>query len=349
MEEAQARGSGGGRLSGCGLAERAQAALSLDYVSYAELAARVGRAKHLLGVVAFGSGPPASTLCEGSPFIRVEMPSLDGDGCCEIWGSGQPVQAVNSHGISGAHNRDLLFGCLQVPVRKALEEASRAAYGRVFDFIDALGFPYLMRAWNYFPGINDEAEGVERYRRFNIGRHEAFAAKGRTIGVDMPAACALGCDGGPLTVYFLAARTAGLAVENPRQVSAFDYPEQYGPRSPTFSRAMLMQPAGRRVLAISGTASVVGHETRHKGEPAAQIAETIANIRALIEAAGEAGARPIRSGDLMLKAYLRDPVYLPAMQRALTQAFGDVRVAYLRADICRSDLLVEVEGMLFLA
>lgn len=348
MAEAQARGPGGGRLNDCGSAQREELALSLSYASYAELAARAGRATHTLGVVAFGGRPPAST-CEAPSFIWVDMPALDGDGWCEIWESGQPVQVVNSHGISGAHNRDLLFGCLQALAGGRLEDASRSAYGRVFDFVDALGFPFLMRAWNYFPGINDEAEGVERYRRFNVGRYEAFAAKGRTIGVDMPAACALGCDSGPLTVYFLAARTAGLPVENPRQISAFDYPQRYGPRSPAFSRAMLMRPAGRRVLAISGTASVVGHETRHAHDPAAQIAETIANIRALIEAAGEPGARSIRSGDLMLKAYLRDPAYLPAMRRALTETFGDACVACLRADVCRADLLVEVEGMYFLA
>lgn len=294
--------------------------------------------------MAFGDQPPAD-FPAAAPFVWVDMPSLWGGAFCEVWSSADPVQAVSARGISGAHNQDLLFGCLQVTDDGPLEDASRSAYSRVFEFIDETGFPSLMRAWNYFPGINREAHGVERYRRFNIGRHEAFAAKGRTIGVDMPAACALGCSGGPLTVYFLAARRPGIPVENPRQVSAFDYPQRYGPRSPTFSRAMLMQPAGQRVLAISGTASVVGHETRHPDNAAAQIAETLANIRLLMKAAGEPG--PGDGSNLLLKAYLRDAEYLPCMQDALAKNFGEAQVAYLRADVCRSDLLVEIEGMYF--
>lgn len=334
-------------LSAPASTHRGEAALDLSYASYAELPACTGNGAGLLGVVAFGTRPPPDFRA-ASPFVWVDMPLLHGDGFCEVWRSAQPVRPAASRGITGAHNEDLLFGWLQVADEGRLEDASRRAYTRVFEFIDELGFPLLMRAWNYFPRINGEADGVERYRRFNVGRHEAFTAKGRTIGIDMPAACALGCSGGPLTVYFLAAREAGLPVENPRQVSAFDYPQRYGPRSPTFSRAMLMQPAGRRVLAISGTASVVGHETRHPGDGGAQIAETLANIRALMDAAGEAGAQPgQKSANLLLKAYLRDPGDLPRMRKALAGTFGAAHVAYLQADICRSDLLVEIEGMYF--
>lgn len=302
------------------------------------------RRDELLGVVAFGNRPPPD-FRKAFPFVWVDMPLLEGDGFCEIFRCTQPVQAVSSRGISGTCNQDLLFGCLQVSDEGRLEDASRFAYSRVFEFIDEVGYPSLMRAWNYFPRINGEADGVERYRQFNIGRYEAFAAKGRTIGVDMPAACALGSSGGPLTVYFLAARKPGLPVENPRQVSAFDYPQRYGPRSPMFSRAMLMQPAGQRVLAISGTASVVGHETRHPNDVGAQIAETLANIQVLMDAAGKAGAQ--NGSKLLLKAYLRDPTHLPTVQKALAENFSDAQVAYLQADICRSDLLVEIEGMYF--
>lgn len=334
-------------------------ALGLSYVSYRSYegldgcAARHANVANVLGVVAFGARPPTTALRTETPFIWVDMPYLEGEGYCEVWESGQPVEPVKSSGIDACHNEDILFGCLHLSAEDGLEEASRAAYSRLFDFIDGQGFPFLMRAWNYFPCINAETGGIERYRQFNIGRHDAFAAQGRTGsessgGADMPAACALGSRGGPLNVYFLASRQAGRPVENPRQVSAFDYPERYGPRSPKFSRAMLMQPAGQRILSISGTASVVGHETRHAGDPDAQIAETIANIRALMDAAGEKDARPTPgNGELLLKAYLRAPGYLAAMQSALTQAFPDASVAYLQADICRTDLLVEVEGMYF--
>ncbi len=99
----------------------------------------------------------------------------------------------------------------------------------------------------------------------------------------MPAASALGFESGPLTICFFAAREAmPLAIENPRQVSAYKYPEDYGPRSPTFSRASAIELHGQTVLFISGTASIVGHQTMHAGDVVAQTQETIVNIKATV-------------------------------------------------------------------
>ena len=319
--------------------------LELSYASYADLNSRLADDTPLLGAVAFGRHPPPAHAA--FPGIWVDMPTLRGEGVFEIWESGLPVEPVESNGVRGARNDHVLFGALQIPEGEGLdlEAAGRLAYGRVFDAIDALGFPYLLRAWNYFTAINDDADGVERYRRFNVGRHDAFAAKGRRIGVDMPAACALGCREGPLTVYFVAGKVRGRPLENPRQVSAYRYPERYGPLAPTFSRAMLMQPDGMRGLALSGTASIVGHETQHVGDIGAQVEETLANIGVLLDAAGYPVApSPAAGAGLLLKAYLRRPADLPFVESALGGTFGKAGVIYLQADICRSELLVEIEG-----
>ena len=323
--------------------------LELSYVSYANLDSRLAVDTPLLGAVAFGGLPPPAGRRVDFPFVWVDMPTLRGDGVVEIWESGLPVEPVELNGVRGARNDYVLFGALQIPegegLRLGLEAAGRLAYVCVFDAIDALGFPHLLRAWNYFAAINDDADGVERYRRFNVGRHDAFAAKGRTIGVDMPAACALGCREGPLTVYFIAGKVRGRPLENPRQVSAYAYPERYGPRTPIFSRAMLMQPNGMRCLAISGTASITGHETRHAGDIGAQVEETLVNIRALMDAAGYAVSPSSAAGEgLLLKAYLRRPDDLPAVAGALARNFGNADVIYLQADVCRAELLVEIEG-----
>ena len=192
----------------------------------------------------------------------------------------------------------------------------------------------------------DEELASKRYARFNVGRHDAFAANGRIIGTDTPAASALGSRGPQLTIYFLAAKQAGQLVENPRQTSAFNYPTQYGPRSPTFARAMLMRSGGERQLFVSGTSSIVGHATVHAGNAPAQAQETVANLLAVIAQAQLAGfdASSPRAS-LLLKAYLRRPGDLAMARNCLTQAFGaSVRAMYLQADVCRSDLLLEVEA-----
>jgi enamine deaminase RidA (YjgF/YER057c/UK114 family) len=309
-------------------------------VSYAALHARLAAAPPL-AAVAFGERPP-----QGFGGIWVNMPALGGEGYCEIWEAADAVERVDTPEVSGARTRDVFFGALQIASIDDPEVAGRLAYNSVFETIAALGYPHLWRAWNYFPDINGDAGGVERYRLFNIGRHDAFEAFGRTKESEMPAASALGCRAGPLTVYFIAGREPGTPVENPRQISAYRYPERYGPRSPTFSRAMLMPESGGGALAISGTASITGHETQHIGDPAGQIEETLANVRALIDAAGYATTpSPLAGAGLLLKAYLRSPDYVGMVEAAVERRFASASVICLQADICRSELLVEVEGV----
>jgi chorismate lyase / 3-hydroxybenzoate synthase len=274
------------------------------------------------------------------------MPVLNGDSMFEVWTCAQPVVREDSDGLDSARNENILFGRLQIKADCTLHSASYRAYSRIFDFIDRLGYPHLLRVWHYIPRINAHANGVERYVSFNIGRHEAFAAKGRVIGTAAPAACALGSRGKHLIIYFLAATQAGQRVENPRQTSAFHYPAQYGPRSPTFARALLMRTAAEPLLFVSGTASIVGHETLHIGDAPAQLQETMTNIRAVIAQAQRAGLDcASANARLLLKAYLRHPHDLTMVRNGLLQAFGAATPAlYLQADICRSNLLLEVEA-----
>jgi len=300
----------------------------------------------MLGAVAFGAERPQSAPPD-VPYTWVDMPVLGASAVFEVWLSDEPVVREDAPGITAARNDDVLFGCVEIEEQTSLDAAALRAYSLLFDFIDRRGYGHLLRMWNYFPGINSDADGLERYQRFCRGRHEAFVAKGRLIANDAPAACALGTRSGPLIVYFLAARQAGRRVENPRQVSAYHYPAQYGPRSPTFSRAMLTARNRDALLFISGTAGIVGHETRHVGNAAEQARETVANMLAVIEEASRAGLRYGASGGaLSAKAYLRRPEFLPIVRDALAQAFGaGAHVVYLQADICRADLLLEVEAV----
>jgi chorismate lyase/3-hydroxybenzoate synthase len=300
----------------------------------------------VLGAVAFGAQRPQLAPPD-APYTWVDMPVLGASAVFEVWLSDEPVVREDSHGIVAARNDDVLFGCVEIEQQTSLDAAAHRAYSLLFDFIDSRGYGHLLRVWNYFPGINSDADGLERYQRFCRGRHEAFVAKGRLIANDAPAACALGTRSGPLIVYFLAARQAGRRVENPRQVSAYHYPAQYGPRSPTFSRAMLTSANRDALLFISGTAGIVGHETRHVGNAAEQARETVANMLAVIEEARRAGLRYGASGGAFAaKAYLRRPEFLPLVRDALAQAFGaGTPVVYLQADICRADLLLEVEAV----
>lgn len=157
----------------------------------------------------------------------------------------------------------------------------------------------------------------------------------------MPAACALGSRQGNMVVSFLAGKTPGTVIENPRQTNAYRYPRDFGPRSPTFSRGILVGDT----LLISGTASIVGSESMHPDNVALQFDETIRNLETVIEQAKRYGFDPGDRSGLCLNVYLRHAADYPAVRDRLEAAFGSVRhVAYLMADVCRADLLVEIEA-----
>jgi chorismate lyase/3-hydroxybenzoate synthase len=291
----------------------------------------------VLGVVGFGATRPAGLSPEW-PFIQAPLTPVTGGGAFEIWRADAPVRTCRVGPVQGAYSEDLAFGAVQLDDGVPLEDAAERAYLAIFAFLEQTGFAEPIRFWNYLTGILDDERGMERYRHFNIGRHRAFLAHLRQAVP--PAASGVGGHDGASVIYVLAARNAARAIENPRQVSAFEYPPQYGPRSPSFSRAGLF--GGR--LFISGTASIVGHETRHRGDWRAQLGETLKNLKALIAAAGLEMALA-RAEDWGLKIYLRDPARQPDIEPALIAMFGaQSQRLYLRGEICRPDLLLEIEA-----
>ena len=150
-------------------------------------------------------------------------------------------------------------------------------------------------------------------------------------------------------LYCLASKTPPEAIENPRQTSAYRYPQQYGPRAPSFSRAALWRGEGEEndLLFVSGTASIVGHQTLHQGNVAAQAHETLTNLQSVVAAAISHGARDVTLlSDLLLKAYVRHPEDQPLVRQVLAGHGLDAdAVLYLHADICRANLLVEIEAI----
>ena len=261
--------------------------------------------------------------------------------------------ALRRHGcVRYAIDGPWLYGCAELDdasLTGGMQTAAYRVYADLFEVLASHQSPYLLRLWNYFAGINRQADGQERYRLFNIGRQQAFIEAQRSVFEGSPAACALGNEAGPLRVYFIAGHTPPLAIENPRQVSAYRYPNAYGPRSPTFSRAALVEiEADRTALFVSGTASIVGHETVHLGDVRKQAAESLTNIAALREVAATRGVA-LGAGDLHYTVYVRDAADLDAVRGVFEVEVGAASDAardavYLRGDICRAELLVEIEA-----
>jgi enamine deaminase RidA (YjgF/YER057c/UK114 family) len=329
--------------------------LQLEYLPLAEL--DPARCSGVMGVATFDASR-SEIRATRIPVAEVNTPVLGEAGAlCEVWRSRQPVESGLRGRVHYTRSADMLFGCIAVPEdhgsasatdsHPPLYGATEQAYGEILGTLDTLGYPHLIRIWNYVPEINRDTHGVERYRQFNSARQAALLAHGRPVTGNVSAACALGAAvGSPLVVYFLASHTAPTYVENPRQVAAYNYPRQYGVRSPVFSRATVHHATDGMTLFISGTASIVGHQTVHAGDPTAQTRETLVNIQALLEEANRVtGTEGFKLDGLTCKVYVRHRADLPLVQSVLRAALGPLaRPVYLQADICRRDLAVEIEA-----
>jgi len=279
----------------------------------------------------------------------VALPQLEKAATAEFWISPWPVRTGVSHGVGYAENGSILFLQLRLDeyAGDALQPLTAVAYRRLFAAARACGYPHFLRIWNYFHDINQEYASLERYRGFCAGRHQALMAERADCETHLPAACAIGAsalDSGSLHVYALAAQEPGIQIENPRQISAFHYPPQYGHRSPSFSRAVLKAWSEREYqLYISGTASIVGHSSQHAGLMA-QLDETLLNLETLLTHANRKAPVPLQLE--LLKIYCRSDVDPAPLRDRIVQAFGTaVPMLFLRADICRRELLIEIEGM----
>ena len=267
----------------------------------------------------------------------------------EVWYSDKPVVCGRSGELAWARSEDFAFAAIEWETdlesgkRSELIERAAYAYNKLLAFVEAEAYPNLIRVWNYLPDINLGEGDEEHYRLFCHGRHEAFSHRGYPLH-HFPSASALGHHQTKSVIYLIAARRPGRHFENPQQVSAYHYPRQYGTRSPSFARATLLQHLEQDTLFISGTASVIGHQTLHPNRCDLQLEVTLRNIDTLLGHIGEhLGRKP---GLSLLKVYVRRPEHLELTKRAVQAHMGSsVPALYLHSDICRRDLLVEIEGI----
>ena len=294
---------------------------------------------HVLGTVFFGD---EIQVQHGGVGVAVPLDSLDETPLAEVWTTDQKPTYSKSFGFETAETNELLFGSASLDSDEP-ETAARELYTQLFELLGERDFPNLLRIWNIVPRIVEDLGGIDRYMHFCRGRALAFEERhGRGFESILPAASAVGSDRGPFVLWFVASKSPGHPRENPRQISAFEYPERYGPKPPSFARATLTPAHLGSDLLLSGTASILGCESVHLGDTSAQLAETMENIRALLGSHGKIDSNHLRQ----LKVFVRDrPDYAEIRAALLPLIETGTQVMFLRADICRPELLLEIEGV----
>jgi enamine deaminase RidA (YjgF/YER057c/UK114 family) len=227
------------------------------------------------------------------------------------------------------------------------------------------GFEHVVRTWFYLGGITDPEAKAWRYQELNRARSDFYRAirfyssrlerdKPRVV---YPASTGIGMSGPGLVIGCLGLETDRedvllLPLENPQQTPAYAYHSKYSNQSPKFSRAMALRLGDYLTTWISGTASIVSSESCHPGDIEKQTEQTIDNIQRLIAsdnfaAHGVSGAGAALHDLAKIRVYLKRPEDFAKCQAICRQRFGAVPAMYAVADICRPELLVEIEGVAF--
>lgn len=307
--------------------------------------------------------------------LFVVQPPCDGHGLAiEAWAISTNTAKVEYHSPRlGTVEHDGLRwihasgGSLKQQGRTAYEQAVEAFEGmnKVLGEAGA-SFSDVVRTWLYQGGITDMEGETERYRELNRARTDFFAdipfySRALMAGVNgravYPASTGIGTLEHGLITTCLALQTKRedvkiLPLENPLQTAAFDYPEHYSAKTPKFARAMAVRFGDHVTTWISGTASIVNSETVHIGDAEKQTEQTLTNIERLIDAENfarlgwpDAGAT---LDDLAkVRVYVKHQEDHEKCRAVCERRLGRIPAIYAQADVCRPDLLVEIEGVAF--
>jgi enamine deaminase RidA (YjgF/YER057c/UK114 family) len=250
---------------------------------------------------------------------------------------------------------------------------SRGVYAQTMDALQQMRaelvragstFERAVRTWFYLGGITDLENQAERYQEFNRARADFYRdiqfhglrpeANGRRSVY--PASTGIGMAGMGLVTSCLTLETQRddvrlLPLENPQQTPAYAYHPKYSPASPKFSRAMALVLGDYVTTWISGTASIVNSESRYPGNIEKQTEQTIDNIERLIAAENFALHNIPASARLhdvaKIRVYIKRPEDFAPCKAVCERRFGAVPAIYAVADVCRPELLVEIEGVAF--
>jgi chorismate lyase / 3-hydroxybenzoate synthase len=296
----------------------------------------------VLAVIGFGSNASQNSL---AGYLHVGLEPLLQPAPMEVWRGSGNIQRGEDNIIRYSTDGNYLFAALEIEEseRGGIASTAQFAYTTLRTWCQSAPGWHVLRIWNYLGAINEGDGDDERYRQFCAGRArgmDTLFAKG------YPAATAIGLRDGRrvLQLYWLAAREAGAPIENPRQLSAWRYPRRYGPSAPTFARGM-RAPTQSPQIYISGTAAIIGHTSHHAGNCSAQLEETLANIDSLLATARVDADARFGAGSA-LKIYARNTADAKMMHARLRAHFGaDTPMLILQGDICRAELLVEIDGI----
>jgi enamine deaminase RidA (YjgF/YER057c/UK114 family) len=316
----------------------------------------------------YGRQLPATTYvfqppCNGK-LLQVEIVAvIGGRSEVSIDRRGERMVVAHYDGMTWGH----VGGVRPRTTADAVYDRSLSAFNLAGAALSVGGFHFdqVIRTWLYLGDIVGPEGETERYRELNRARtdlYEHLRFGGRLIAPGwqkpiFPASTGIGACGKDLTVSCLALATDRsdvfiMPLENPQQTAAFDYAHQYGVKSPKFARAMAVVAGRHATTFVSGTASITASETQHVDDVEGQTRQTLSNIEALVaehnfRQHGIAGLGATLEDLVLARVYVKRPEDYAKIRAVCKARLGQMPVIYTIADVCRPELLVEIEAIAF--
>ncbi len=273
-----------------------------------------------------------------------------------LWKSEFIAGELGAAMIFRRENTEVLVGNVQANFGDGCKKNAEQAFAGMGEMFHALNIPIrsVVRQWNYLEDILGFDGEKQNYQEFNNVRSQFYGDFFEHTGY--PAATGIGMNRGGVIIEFVAVKSdvvKTVPVDNPGQIAAHHYSKNVliGNNSvvkntPKFERARYLELFDKKLIFISGTASILGEQTIGTGNPEEQTRITIQNIQRLyseevLEKISKEKPEP-KYGHA--RVYIKNRRDFPVIKKTFKTHFGNLPVVYILADICRENLLVEIEG-----
>ncbi len=231
---------------------------------------------------------------------------------------------------------------------------------------ESLSFNNIIRQWNYLEDILGKHEYnntfLQNYQLLNDIRTTFYQESEFLKGY--PSATGIGMDSGGFILEFYAVSFSDkvdiFPVKNREQTDAYAYSErvlvgsafdkmQHHKTTPKFERAKYITLNKQQTIYISGTASIKNEQTIGEDNIRIQTRTTIENIRNLISYENLVKSNIFLNSFGVIydfiRVYVKNTKDIDTVKEICSQYYSTMPVHYLYADICRDNLLVEIEGV----
>lgn len=268
------------------------------------------------------------------------------------------------YGQIGNKSESLLFieGVPASDFGHSVRLQSQEVFDKLDNILSTHGFSVddIVRQWNYIGSIVSYRDGKQNYQEFNDARTNYYSKGAWCNGY--PAATGIGASGEGIIVGGIAFKKADSTVkgiypiDNPLQVAAHVYSKSVlidddlnaMKSTPKFERAKLIESSRGACCFVSGTAAIRGEESKDTSSARLQTIKTIENIEYLVskENLVRFGCKPYDLKYVKLHVFIKNAEDYEEVKRVVEEHYPQMPVVYTIADVCRSELLVEIEGIL---